>query len=91
VEQTIVLPTDPIALVDFKKANVKSKRIILDIVKGHVISHVSGKENAYQMWESLRKLYQCSNQNRKMVLQEKLRHTKMTKEELITSYLMRIV
>lgn len=90
VEQTVVLPTDPIALADFKKANVEAKRIILDAVKDHVIPHVSGKANAFQMWESLRKLYQSSNQNRKMVLQEKLRSTKMTKAKSVTSYLTRI-
>ena len=47
VEQTVVLPTDPIASVDFKKANVKAKRIILDAVKDHVIPHVFGKANAF--------------------------------------------
>ena len=40
VEKTVVLSTDPIALADFKKANVKAKRIIL---------HVFGKANAFQM------------------------------------------
>lgn len=79
MEKKIVLPTDPIALVYFKKENVKAKRIILDVVKDHVIPHVSGKENSFQMWESLRKLYQISNLNRKMVLQKNLRSTNMTK------------
>ena len=39
---------------------------------------------------SLSNLYQSTNQNRKMVLREKLRNTKMTKGEPVTSYLTRL-
>jgi hypothetical protein len=45
------------------KNNIKAKRIILDAIKDHVIPHVTGKANAYEMWESLTKLYQSSNEN----------------------------
>ena len=67
----VVVPTDPTLLVEFKKKNIKAKRIILDSVKDHIIPHLSSRDFAYQMWESLRNLYQSSNQNRKMVLREK--------------------
>ena len=40
VGQAVTLPTDPILLVEFKKKNVRAKRIILDSVKDHIISHV---------------------------------------------------
>jgi hypothetical protein len=48
-----------------KKKNVKAKRIILDAIKDHVIPHVAGKANAFEMWASLTKLYQSSNENQK--------------------------
>ena len=67
VETVAVVPTDPTLLVEFKKKNIKAKRIILDSVKDHIIPHVSGRDFAYKMWESLNNLYQSSNQNRKMV------------------------
>jgi hypothetical protein len=41
------------------------------------------------MWQSLCILYQSPNQNQKMVLQEKLRGTKMTKTDMVTSFLVR--
>ena len=69
---------------------MKAKRIILDSVKEHIIPHVIGKDYACEMWESLRNLYQSSNQNKKMVLREKLRSTKMAREESVTSYLTRV-
>jgi hypothetical protein len=39
------------------------------------------------MWEALVKLYQSNNQSRKMLLREKLRSTKMAKEESKVTYL----
>ena len=57
VETVAVVPTDPISLAEFKKKNIKAKRIILDSVKDHIIPHVSGRDFAYQMWESLNNLY----------------------------------
>ena len=86
VGQAVTSPTDPIFLAKFKK-NVIAKRIILDSVKDHIIPHVVGKDFEFQMWESLGNLYQSSNQNRKMVLREKLRSTKMARGESVTSYL----
>jgi hypothetical protein len=90
VEKTQVVPTDTTLLAAYNKKNVKAKRMLLDVVKDHIIPHVSGKKNAYEMWEALTKLYQSGNQNRKMVLREKLRSTKMSKTDTVASYLTRI-
>ena len=62
------IPSDAMLLVADKNKNVKAKRMILDAMKDHIIPHVTKKKNAYEMWESLTKLYQSGNQNRKMVL-----------------------
>lgn len=57
VETTVVVPIDPLSLVEFKKKNIKTKRIILDLVKDHIIPHVAGRDFAFQMWEFLSNLY----------------------------------
>lgn len=85
VEKAVTIPTDATALAAYNKLNVKAKRIILDAIKDHVIPHVTGKKNAFEMWVSLTKLYQSSNENRKMVLREKLRSIKMTRADSVTS------
>jgi hypothetical protein len=59
----VIVPTDATLLAAFQKKNVKAKRIILDAMKDHVIPNVVGKENSYEMWESLTKLFQSSNEN----------------------------
>jgi hypothetical protein len=86
----VTVPTDATLLAAYTKKNIKAKRIILDAIKDHVIPHVTGKSNAYEMWESLTKLYQSSNENRKMVLREKLKGIKMTKTENVATYLTKI-
>jgi hypothetical protein len=89
MENPVVPPTDVVLFAEFQRQNKRAKRTILDVVKDHVIPHIYGKDYAYQMWQSLCSLYQSPNQNRKMVLQEKLRGTKMGKTDTITSYLSR--
>jgi hypothetical protein len=71
----VVLPpvTTPLLVVEFGKTDIKAKRTIIDAVKDHIIPHVFGKVFSYEMWTSLCKRYWISNQNRLMVLQEKLR------------------
>ena len=77
----IVVPssTDAQALSTFNKKDIKARRIILDAVKDHVIPHISSKTRAYQMWDALTSLFQSSNENRKMVLREKLKSIEMAK------------
>jgi hypothetical protein len=89
VEYLVVPPTDGVLMAEFRKRNIMAKRTIFDVVKDHVISHIFGIEFAFQMWQSLCGLYQSPNQNRKMMLQEKLRGTKMTETDTITSFLTR--
>ena len=76
----IVVPpsTDAATLTVFNK-DIKARRIILDAAKDHVIPHISSKTRAYQMWDALTSLFQSSNENRKMVLREKLKTIKMAK------------
>ena len=62
----------------------------MDSIKDHVIHHITGKSHAFEIWKALCTIYQSKNQNRKMVLREKLRNTKMTNANIITTYLTKI-
>jgi hypothetical protein len=89
VEATVpVIPvTAPVLVVEFRKRNNKAKRTICDAVRDHIIPHLAGKTYAYEMWASLCKLYESSNENRKMVLHDRFRGIRMLKDESITSFL----
>jgi hypothetical protein len=47
----------PVMVVEFKKKNKEAKRTICDGVRDHVIPHLTSKDYAFQMWDSLCKLY----------------------------------
>jgi hypothetical protein len=81
--------TAPILVAEYRKRNNKAKRTISDGVWDHIIPHVTGKAHAYHMWASLCSLYESSNENRKMVLHDRLRSIRMLKDESVTSFLAR--
>ena len=60
--------------------------IIMDGVKDHIVPHISGKKTTLEMWKALESLYQSKNKNQRMVLQERMRNTKMTKGEGMVPY-----
>jgi hypothetical protein len=62
--------TAPVLVAEFRRRNNKAKRIICDAVRDHIIPHLTGKTCAYEMWASLCKLYESSNENRKLVLHD---------------------
>ena len=63
--------------------------IIMYGVKDHIVPHIFGKKTTTKMWMVLESLYQSKNENRKMVLQERMCSTKMTKGEGVVHYLTR--
>jgi hypothetical protein len=82
-----ILATALVLLAEFRKRNNKAKRTICDAMREHIILHLTGKDYAYEMWASLCKLYQSSNENRKMVLNDRLGGIHMLKSESVTSFL----
>ena len=85
-----VAPTDPTDLATWKKIDSRAMLIIMDGVKGHIVPHLSCKKTTLEMWKALESLYQSKNENRKMVLQERMRSTKMAKGEGVVPYLTRL-
>eukprot|EP00253_Pinus_taeda_P010090 PITA_10090 len=79
-QNPVVVPTGATQLATYNRKNNKGKRLILDRVKDNCIPHVRGKRNAHEMWIALSNIYQSTNENRKMVLKEKLKTIKMSND-----------
>ena len=79
--------TAPVLVAEFRKKNKKAKKTICDAVRDHIIPHLMGKTCAFEMWASLCKLYKSSNENRIMVLHDRLRVIRMLKDESVTLFL----
>jgi hypothetical protein len=69
---------------EFRKRNNKKKRTISDVARDHIIPHLTGKEYAFEMWESLCKLYQSPNQNQ-MVLHDNIGSIQMLDSKSVKS------
>ena len=57
--------------------------MILDGVKDHLIPHLIEKNDANDMWDTLKQLFEAKNENHKMTLKDKLHNVKMTKDKSV--------
>jgi len=89
-EKEIKKPTDPKELKTYEDLDVRTRLIILDGVKDAIMPHLSGKNNAHEMWMAIQNLFQNKNENRVLVLENKLKSTQMIKSESATLFLTRL-
>ena len=64
----VVVAANPDPLKKYTTDMAKAKRLLLDGVKDHIVSHIATKDTAKQMWEALAALYEGSSKQRKMYL-----------------------
>jgi hypothetical protein len=83
-------PKDVVEKAKHLKDSIRAQRIIADSIKDHLIPYVSSKKTPKEMFDSLSKLYEGKNINRKMNLRSQLKNTKMQKGEMIQEYFSRI-
>jgi hypothetical protein len=60
-----------------KKNEKKTKRIMSDSVKDHVIPHISELQTTRKMYEALNKLYESKDISENLTLRNQLRNMKM--------------
>ena len=76
------------ALLDaWKNKTAKTRRILLEGVKDHIVSRLHRKSTPFLMWKALTDLFQCISDQRKLALKDKLRKIKMEKGDNIPKYL----
>ena len=51
--------SDPIALDIHDVKEAKAQRLILDGIRDHLIPHVAKKKTSYEMWNTLKGLYEA--------------------------------
>ena len=72
VNSVVTKPFDLDELDVYEIPEARAQRIILHGVKDHLIPHLVEKKTAKDMWDTLKNLYEAKNENRKMVLCDKL-------------------
>ena len=76
------------ALLDaWKKKTAKTRRILLEGVKDHIVSSLHEKATPFLMWKALTDLFKSRSDQRKLALKDKLIKIKMVKGDSIPKYL----
>jgi hypothetical protein len=90
IEEEVQEPEGYEAKEKYKKNLVKSKRIIADSIKDHLIPNVSSLKNPKKMFDVFSQLYEGKNMNQKMTLRTRLKNVNMRNLETIQSYFTRV-
>ena len=62
----------------------------MDFVKNHLVSHMAKAKTTKEMFDTLKKLFECDSASRLIALRTQLHTIKMNRSETIASYFMRI-
>ena len=54
----VPIPDNPNQLATWRKNDVKARKILMDSVKNHLVSHLSKSETTKEMFDSLNKLFE---------------------------------
>eukprot|EP00253_Pinus_taeda_P021301 PITA_21301 len=89
IDQEVHKPTIANAqeLEEWKKCVARARRILLEGVRDHIVSSLHGKETPFSMWKTLKDLYQNNNDQRMLVLKDKLWKMKCEKGDTISTYM----
>ena len=79
---TVHVPNDATQLVVWRKNDVKARKILMDSVKNHLVSHLSKSKTAKEMFDSLKKLFECDSASRLTTLRTQLHIIKMNRSEV---------
>ena len=85
INEEVPVPDGDEAKALHKKKLVKAKKIIADSIKDHIIPHVSSLKKPKEMFDSLTKLFEGKNINRKMNLRNQLKNVKIQNVDTIES------
>jgi hypothetical protein len=90
VKGKIVEPQSEAAMDKFKDNDINAMSIIVDSVKDHLIPYISNLDSSKKMYDALTNLFAVKNIGQVTSLKNELRDTKMTKDDTVASYFVRI-
>ena len=86
ISEEVPVPEGDEAKALHKKKLAMEKKIIADFIKDHLIPQVSSLKTPKDMFDTLTKLFEGKNINRKRILRNQLKNVKIQNAETIQSY-----
>ena len=90
IEVTLLATTTDEEKVEWKTNDVKARKIIIYSVRDHLLPRISTFKTTYLMYDALKKMFESNNTNRVVTLKHQLQNLKMTKDDTITTFFMKI-
>jgi hypothetical protein len=90
IEKTLPATTTDEEKVEWKADDVKARKIIIYSVRDHLLPHISTLKTTYEMYDALKKMFERNNTNRALTLKHQLQNLKMTKDDTIATFFMKI-
>jgi hypothetical protein len=90
VEDVVHILTNLVDLAFHKKREVKTRWLLLESMKDHLIPHIVEKTSAKEMYDDIIGLYKNGNIDRKFHLKHQLQGVNMSSDDMVANYLMKI-
>lgn len=90
VEHDLPKPEEVQEKTKFRKERAKVKRILNESIKYNLIPYISKLRTPKSILDILARIYESKNKSRKLTLRNQLRVTKMTKNDTIATYFMKM-
>jgi hypothetical protein len=73
-----------------REEDVKARKIIIYSVRDHLLHRIANLQTTYEMYETLKDMFESDNTLRALTLKGQLQSTKMTKGDTIATFFMKI-
>jgi hypothetical protein len=90
IENTLPATTIDEEKVEWKEDDVKARKIIIYLVRDHLLPHISTLKTTYEMYDAFKKMFERNNTNRALTLKHQLQNIKMMKVDTISTFFMKI-
>jgi hypothetical protein len=73
-----------------KEDDVRARKIIIYSVRDHLLPRIANLKTAYDMYKTLKKMFESDNTLKALALKSQLQSTKMTKDDTVALFFMKL-
>jgi hypothetical protein len=74
---------------EWKEDDVKARKIIIYLVRNHLLPHISNLRTTREMCEALKNMFESKNTLKSITLKGQLQNIKMTKDDIVATFFMK--
>jgi hypothetical protein len=75
---------------EWKEDDVNARKIIIYLVRDHLLPRIANLKTTYEMYDALKNMFESTNTLRALTLKSQLQNIKMTKDDTVATFFMKI-